>query len=214
MTAPEEPAFTPSRPSRPPAWTRLALVLAVLIPLGLVAAGIFYVLGLSPRRPARTAATTPVGAAPPRAPAPSGAGPGAVPPRLSLPPLLPGHPRVSLPRAGHRPVVLNFFASWCGPCKQELPLLARAARHEHGRIAFVGVDVNDNAAHARQLVRTSGVRYPVGQDPQGRAATRYGLLGLPTTVFIGADGRVARAVSGQLTPAALDHWLHALSRAK
>jgi cytochrome c biogenesis protein CcmG/thiol:disulfide interchange protein DsbE len=133
---------------------------------------------------------------------------------MRLPSLLPGHPEVTLVRAAHSPVVLNFFASWCAPCKQELPLLARAARQEQGSVKFIGVDVNDDATHARQLIRSAGVNYPVGQDPKGQAAVSYGLLGLPTTVFIGANGRVVHATSGQLTPASLDHWLRALSRSK
>jgi cytochrome c biogenesis protein CcmG/thiol:disulfide interchange protein DsbE len=99
--------------------------------------------------------------------------------------------RRSLRDLGGRPMVLNFWASWCGPCKVELPLLARAHR-AHGRtISFVGVDVQDASAEAWKILTTAGVGYPQLEDPRGvtRAAFRWN-GGLPITVFIDMQGRM------------------------
>jgi thiol-disulfide isomerase/thioredoxin len=107
---------------------------------------------------------------------------------------------------GH-PVVLNFFASWCHPCKQELPLLSRTAAKFSSKARFVGVDVNDSDANARRLLAASDVHYTVAADPQDAVTLRYGVVGLPTTVFIGANGRVLDVHSGPLTAKILDTWL-------
>lgn len=143
--------------------------------------------------------------------------PGTVPPNFTLP-RLGGGPSVTLDALGvdrHRPVVLNFFASWCGPCRQETPLLARTAarlRAEHSPIQFVGVDTNDPTADGLAFVRASGVTYPVGADRSTRVSySLYALDGLPDTFFIDARGRVVAHVLGPLTPTELDHWLGVLA---
>src|SRR5260370_28210989 len=77
-----------------------------------------------------------------------------------------GHPGlVSLSQYAGRPVLVNFFASWCGPCKKETPLLARFYRARHGQVAIIGIDVNDSAAAATRFVRHAGSGYPIGADP-------------------------------------------------
>lgn len=145
------------------------------------------------------------------------AAPGTVPPNFTLP-RLGGGPPVTLDALGvdrHRPVVLNFFASWCGPCRQETPLLARTAaklRAEHSPVQFIGVDTNDPTADGLAFVRASGVTYPVGADRSTRVSySLYALDGLPDTFFINAQGVVVAHVLGALTPATLDHWLGVLT---
>ncbi len=143
--------------------------------------------------------------------------PGTVPPNFTLPRLGGGSP-VTLDALGvdrHRPVVLNFFASWCEYCRQETPLLARTAvklRAEHSSVQFVGVDTNDPTADGLAFVRASGVTYPVGADRSTRVSySLYALDGLPDTFFIDAGGRVVAHVLGPLTPTTLDHWLGVLT---
>lgn len=97
---------------------------------------------------------------------------------------------------GH-PVVVNFWAEWCGPCRAELPIVQRASL-DHGRsIAFLGVDVRDNAPAARRLLAQIPVTYPSYEDPSGRIFQQYKLGYMPSTVFLDARGRVTYLHQGQ-----------------
>jgi peroxiredoxin len=116
-------------------------------------------------------------------------------PRVELPGLRGG--RVRLADLRGRPVVLNFWASWCPPCLAEMPEFQRVHRQLGDRVAFLGVNQRDQRA-AEQLARSSGVTYPLAVDPAGRAFDAFGGLGMPTTVLIGADGTVADIFAGQL----------------
>jgi thiol-disulfide isomerase/thioredoxin len=112
-----------------------------------------------------------------------------------------GHPGlVSLRQYAGRPVIVNFFASFCGPCKKETPLLARFYRARHGQVAIVGVDVNDGTAAAMRFVRSAGVSYPVGADPTAATATGYGVIAIPQTFFLNAAHHVVKRVFGAVTP--------------
>lgn len=92
-----------------------------------------------------------------------------------------------------RPVVINFWASWCAPCRTEMPLLNRTARENADRgVVFLGVAARDNADSARTFLREVSVSYPNIHDTDNTIATRYKVSGLPVTVFIGRDGRIAR----------------------
>ncbi len=112
-----------------------------------------------------------------------------------------------------RPTVVNFFAAWCIPCRAELPVLEQAARRTAGAVSFVGVDVNDSRSAATDLLVDAGVTYPTGYDPDRSVAGSYRLVGMPTTVFIDADGRVADVARGRLTAADLERRLDRLDRA-
>jgi cytochrome c biogenesis protein CcmG, thiol:disulfide interchange protein DsbE len=119
---------------------------------------------------------------------------------------------VSLSEFRGRPVVMNFFAAWCPPCRDELPTLSAAQRRVGGNVVFLGIDVADSTSAALDLVRTSGVTYPLGTDPDYKIAdSLYHLRGLPSTVFIDANGNVAATVLGQLSPRVLDQRLTALT---
>ncbi len=117
-----------------------------------------------------------------------------------------GHPgqRISLQSMADRPVIVNFFASWCEPCQKETPLIARFYRDSGGRPAILGVDVNDSAPAAMNFVRKSGVTYPVVADPAPmQAAIAYNLPGLPATFFLNSRHVIVKRVYGPVTQAEL-----------
>lgn len=115
--------------------------------------------------------------------------------------------------SGGRPVVVNFFASWCVPCREELPLLEQASRRLAGSVDVVGVDVGDSRTAAVELLDRTGVTFPAGFDPDRKVASRYRLQGMPTTVFVDGRGRVAGVARGKLTAAELDRHLALLGGA-
>jgi cytochrome c biogenesis protein CcmG, thiol:disulfide interchange protein DsbE len=133
---------------------------------------------------------------------------------FSLPEL--GHPggHVSLAAYAGRPVLINFFASWCAPCKRETPLLARFYRAQHGRVLIIGIDANDQTAAALPFIRSAGLSFPVGVDPAGTVATSYGIIALPQTFMLNAAHQIVRHIDGELTPGELTTWANSLSGGK
>lgn len=106
-----------------------------------------------------------------------------------------------------RPLVLNFFASWCGPCRKEMPTLQSAAARFSGTVDFVGVDHLDSRSQALDLLARTGVTYRTGYDRAGRVAEDYGVRGLPTTVFVSGDGRIVARRLGEIRGEELDDAL-------
>ena len=98
-------------------------------------------------------------------------------------------------------VVLNFWASWCFPCKQEAPALAAAAKRYGDRVVVLGVDVNDFAGDARKFARKYGLRYPLVHDNHNVTSPKYGLTGLPETFFIDRSGKLVVHVAGEVEAA-------------
>jgi len=141
----------------------------------------------------------------PSAPAGAAADPAA--PAFSLPVLGHSGQKVSLADYAGRPLIVNFFASWCEPCQQETPLLARFYRTEHGQVAIVGLDENDAAGSATSFTRKEGVGYPVGFDPQVIAASAYGVAGLPQTFFLNAKHRIVDRIFGAVTLADINRGI-------
>jgi cytochrome c biogenesis protein CcmG, thiol:disulfide interchange protein DsbE len=114
---------------------------------------------------------------------------------------LDGEGDLSLESLRGRPVVLNFWASWCGPCKDEAPLLEEASKRWAGKVAFVGVDVEDFRGDARDFLERYGVTYPNVYDGKGSTIGRYGVTGYPETYFIDAEGRVRYRIAGPVEDA-------------
>lgn len=112
-------------------------------------------------------------------------------------------PRTDLASLRGKPAVVNFWASWCGPCKEEAPELKRFDREIGDRAALVGVDWGDAAGNARDFIAKSGWKYPVLRDPSQRVGTAYGLNGLPTTFVLDADGNIVRTLQGPQTASSL-----------
>ncbi len=110
---------------------------------------------------------------------------------------------IALSQYEGKPLIVNFWASWCPPCQHETPLLARWYSQQHGHVPLVGVDVNDIAANALKFARANGVSYPIGADPDASAAGKFGVIALPQTFFLNAQHRIVDHVFGAVTQADL-----------
>lgn len=111
--------------------------------------------------------------------------------------------KVSLSQYQGKPVIVNFWASWCGPCQQETPLLASWYKQQHGHVVLLGLDENDTVTSALGFARAKGVTYPIGFDPNVTVASAYGVQGLPQTFFLNAQHRVVYHILGAATQAEL-----------
>lgn len=177
MNSAAEPAPVPQAPPR--ARPSLSLVLAVfLLVLALVFLGL---LGLRVLRPDATRLEV-----------------GQPAPDFVLETL--AGERVILSELRGQGVVLNFWASWCDPCRDEAPLLERAWRTEAGRgIVVLGVAHLDQRPAALRFLETFDLTYPNGRDQGGTIAELYGIRGVPETYFIDPEGMIAARLIGPLS---------------
>jgi cytochrome c biogenesis protein CcmG/thiol:disulfide interchange protein DsbE len=109
-----------------------------------------------------------------------------------------------------RPAVINFWSSWCGPCKLEAPVLAAAATKNADRVVFVGVDVSDNTSDARHFLAHHHIPYLVVQGDNDTLPL-FGVVGLPETFFVDSHGRIQDVTAGQVTDEILARELRSLS---
>ncbi len=106
-----------------------------------------------------------------------------------------------------RPVVVNFWASWCNPCREEFPLFRSTLADTHGQFSMIGVDSGDLRGDARTFVREQRAAWPNGFDADGTVARGYGVDPLPQTFFIDSSGVIAAHVIRGLNRAELTHEL-------
>jgi cytochrome c biogenesis protein CcmG/thiol:disulfide interchange protein DsbE len=102
-----------------------------------------------------------------------------------------------------RPVLVNFWASWCVPCRQEMPELESVRNRYAGRLEVVGINMWDDEASANALLDEFGVTYPQGIDRDGEVVKAFGIDAVPSTAFITADGRFAAVANGKPSPSEL-----------
>jgi cytochrome c biogenesis protein CcmG, thiol:disulfide interchange protein DsbE len=122
-------------------------------------------------------------------------------PPFTLPSLRDPAQQVSLSAYRGQPVIINFFASWCGPCKRETPLLARFYRAVRGSVVIIGVDADDSAAAALRFLKADGVAYPVGFETTPAVTNAYGVseIGIPETFFLNSKHRIVKRILGDVT---------------
>lgn len=105
-----------------------------------------------------------------------------------------------------KPVVVNFWATWCPPCRAELPAFEQVYRNNRDKdLIVVGVDVAESSDEVAKFVAEAGVTFPIALDTSGETTELYRIQGMPTTFFIGRDGKIKDTViGGPLTKAAIE----------
>lgn len=127
-------------------------------------------------------------------------------------PLL-GGDSFSLAAARGTPVVLNFWATWCGPCRNEMPALENAAQRYEGKVAFLGVDQGEDAATIQGFLDELGLTFPIALDEdQAVGADLYNVTGLPTTYFIDGEGTIRRVWMGEMNSITLEEGIAEILR--
>lgn len=114
-------------------------------------------------------------------------------------PLLEGDGTLALADLRGKPVVINFWASWCIPCKDEAPLFRRAHDEYGDRVSIIGINIRDARSDARGFVDRYGLDYQHVRDEDLEIYDRYGLTGQPETFFVDSEGVIVEHVPGPLT---------------
>jgi thiol-disulfide isomerase/thioredoxin len=133
------------------------------------------------------------------------------PPRLldiDLPCLIEG-PAVNPARLGDRPVVVNLWATWCQPCREEMPILQAAHQRYGRRVQFLGVNTKDQPEWAAEFLQEVKVTYPEVVDADGQLLGSLRSPGLPVTVVLDAQGRIAGRQIGRVTSKRLTELIDA-----
>ena len=118
---------------------------------------------------------------------------------------------LSLSNFKGKPVVLNFWASWCDPCKEEAPLLESSWKQMQAQgkdVVFLGIDFQDSSNDGIKFLRLYSITYPAVQDVDGSVSIKYGLTSLPQTIFINRNGTVVGREPRELTAQVLSSNLH------
>lgn len=110
-----------------------------------------------------------------------------------------------------KPVLINFFASWCLPCREEMPVLEKIVlEYQPKGVIFLGIAVDDTEQKMKDFIKKYGVTFPVGLDKTSEIQKSFGLYGIPTTYFIDKNGVINYFHSGVVTEELLQHELDKL----
>ena len=122
--------------------------------------------------------------------------------------------KVSLKDMRGKPVVVNFFASWCGPCKMEMPYFDEFYHQYGDQVTFMMVNLcafgNDTKENGKKMVEDGGWTFPVYFDSDGDAALKYAIRSMPTTIFVGADGQLKGRHTGVISRENLEKTIQAM----
>lgn len=132
-----------------------------------------------------------------------GPGVGRAAPDFTLPLLEDGEGDFRLSEHQGKPLVVNFWATWCGPCQRELPVLQKAATHFGDSVVFVGVNQEEATDTVERFVRNYGLTYAIPMDTHGEVAAQYNVRGLPTTLFIDRNGVIRSVWLGEMNSVTL-----------
>ena len=103
-----------------------------------------------------------------------------------------------------RPLVVNYWASWCLPCLTEMPGFEEVYQRHRGSLEFLGINLADDPTRALIVVADTGISYPLAVDEDGSSYTEFGGFAMPTTIFINSEGNVLEVYSGDLTKGELE----------
>lgn len=185
-TSVADPPDSTSLPEVPPKSRRKGIVIAAIASLAFVALG-----GLALKA---QVGNQPLGQEPS----------GSKPPNFTLR-MMHEDREVSLSDYKGKPVVLNFWASWCGPCVDEAAILAQGwLRWKPKGVQFLGVNVRDSLKWGSKFEKDYGITYPSVLDSSSAVQRKYGVVGLPETFFIGRDGRIKAKYIGPIDAETLD----------
>jgi thiol-disulfide isomerase/thioredoxin len=109
-----------------------------------------------------------------------------------------------------RPVVLNFWASWCGPCRMEMPAFERASLKYADQAAILGINQAESSETIQRFAQNTGVTYPLLVDEDWVVNNKYGVSNLPTTIFVDADGVIREVFVGTMNQAVLEDKINSL----
>lgn len=187
----------PNAGPKPEAWRRLILALALLVP------AVFVVLAALALRDARDPVAPTVGSVSVSDRLDQATVGGERAPSFRLP-RLEGVGTIGLGDFARKVVVLNLWASWCEPCREEAPhLLAVWQQYRARGVQFLGVNHQDRRAPALAFQREFGINYPSAFDPEGTVAARYRLVGIPSTLVIDRGGGIAYRFLGKVDASTL-----------
>lgn len=106
-----------------------------------------------------------------------------------------------------KPLVVNFWASWCTSCLAEIPRFVEVYERHRQEVHFLGLNLQDNPDSAKRLAKELGITYMLGRDPQGEAFQAFGGVAMPTTVVVDADGNVVKKLDGEVSAEELEDEL-------
>jgi len=115
--------------------------------------------------------------------------------------------RVSLSQFVGKPVVINFWATWCPPCRAEIPHLIEAYEREQGQVVFLAISVDEPERIVRDFVEEQGMPFIILLDDGGKVASTYRVNSIPVTFFISRDGEITARYVGQMSPSKIEDGL-------